>query len=465
MLSQEEKYALTHNSLQECMDTLMEKGKCFINRPTGFGKTYIMSELLKMDFDKFVYLYPRKIIKQMFEQDYADKLVGKPIEFHTYSKIATNYSREKLEDLFHHLDSFDNVLFILDEVHMAGATKASLGIEWLQRRFPNAKWVGGTATAMRADGFNVNANFFNGNEISHFSFRDAIEKGLYPKLKYVYASYELQQAFEKVEKKIHHISDKDVKDKFLYNLTRYKLQCTNLGDMASVFKKNIGDKSYQKWIVFFPTKSVLLAKINDLKKWFSEAYPNHEVRELIVFSDREYRKNIEKIPELTNKANTIDLICCIDMLNMGYHVDDITGVIMLRTTESDIIYKQQIGRCLSVKNTNAPIVFDLVGNYNLVQYVASAQSIIEQKGKGSKMDDNFNTQSADVTDNVTEVSKVLRLWYNALDVDIMYYVSAFVYRNAPIPWTLNGLKLKNEEQLSRLLKDLGFCPEEYGLAA
>ena len=35
------------------------------------------------------------------------------------------------------------------------------------------------------------------------------------------------------------------------------------------------------------------------------------------------------------------------MLNEGLHVEDISGVIMLRPTDSRIIYLQQLGRALS----------------------------------------------------------------------------------------------------------------------
>lgn len=39
----------------------------------------------------------------------------------------------------------------------------------------------------------------------------------------------------------------------------------------------------------------------------------------------------------------LKLLFCIDMLNEGVHVDDVSGVILLRPTVSPIIYKQQSG--------------------------------------------------------------------------------------------------------------------------
>lgn len=56
----------------------------------------------------------------------------------------------------------------------------------------------------------------------------------------------------------------------------------------------------------------------------------------------------------------IDLIFSINMLNVGYHVNHITGLVFKRWTASNQIYLQQLGRCLSSVSDSIPIVFDFV---------------------------------------------------------------------------------------------------------
>ena len=52
------------------------------------------------------------------------------------------------------------------------------------------------------------------------------------------------------------------------------------------------------------------------------------------------------------------------MLDEGLHVDNVSGVIMTRKTNSRIKYLQQLGRALSSNpNKPEPIVFDLANNY------------------------------------------------------------------------------------------------------
>ena len=63
---------------------------------------------------------------------------------------------------------------------------------------------------------------------------------------------------------------------------------------------------------------------------------------------------------IQEKPMTIDLIFSINMLNVGYHVNNITGLVLKRWTGSNQIYYQQIGRCLSSDSDNKAIIFDFV---------------------------------------------------------------------------------------------------------
>jgi len=74
------------------------------------------------------------------------------------------------------------------------------------------------------------------------------------------------------------------------------------------------------------------------------------------------------------------------MINMGYHVDDLTGIIMYRLTKSSIIYIQQLGRALSAGNNNKSVVFDVVDNL----HTKAAYNIGKRKPSRSKVVDNVN---------------------------------------------------------------------------
>ena len=58
----------------------------------------------------------------------------------------------------------------------------------------------------------------------------------------------------------------------------------------------------------------------------------------------------------------LKLLFCIDALNEGIHVENVSGVILLRPTVSPIIYKQQIGRALAAGKRGNAVIWDIVNN-------------------------------------------------------------------------------------------------------
>lgn len=76
-----------------------------------------------------------------------------------------------------------------------------------------------------------------------------------------------------------------------------------------------------------------------------------------------------------DNSEHLKLLYCIDALNEGIHIDDISGVILLRPTVSPIIYKQQIGRALSAGKSRNPIIFDIVNN---IENLYSIDSVEEE---------------------------------------------------------------------------------------
>jgi type I site-specific restriction endonuclease len=130
-----------------------------------------------------------------------------------------------------------------------------------------------------------------------------------------------------------------------------------------VLKSTKTDTSYQKYIVFFSNFSRMRNDKANVRKWFETAFPKHKINEIIISSEtQENSKNVSKLSSFTPKNNHIDLIYTCEMLNMGYHVSDLTGIIMYRSTYSNTIYSQQLGRVLSSGDTVPKLVLDVVDN-------------------------------------------------------------------------------------------------------
>ncbi len=76
----------------------------------------------------------------------------------------------------------------------------------------------------------------------------------------------------------------------------------------------------------------------------------------------------------TDNSTALKRLFCIDMLNEGVHVKDISGVILFRPTISPIVYKQQIGRALTAGESKTPLILDVVNNFDGLCSIAQLQS-------------------------------------------------------------------------------------------
>jgi superfamily II DNA or RNA helicase/HKD family nuclease len=64
------------------------------------------------------------------------------------------------------------------------------------------------------------------------------------------------------------------------------------------------------------------------------------------------------------QAGTLDVVCCVDMFNEGVDLPQVDTVMMLRPTESQVIWLQQFGRGLrQVEGKDALRVIDYIGNH------------------------------------------------------------------------------------------------------
>lgn len=454
MRQKEVRERLEIETYNEVLNKVKETGKCVIIRPTGFGKTHLLARLTNR-FTSTLYLYPTDIIKIDLKNKY--KAMIKNTTFMSYRKLLLMYQEDKdvLEEIL-----VKYQLILMDEVHIAGAEKTSKVIKELVSLSRNNYFIGATATPDRTDSFNVVEEFFDGHVISEYNLHNAIEDGLLSKPYYVYSVYKEV----KLNNLIEGISERRNKDKINIiekELKAVEIEVSKLVNASNVIRESINrvynneKQDYMKFVVFFSEKELLNIKKGDVMKWFSEAYPNMKINNLIITSDSIYAKNINRLNSLKYKKNTIDLIYCIDMLNMGYHIADLTGIVMLRGTSSNIIYKQQIGRCLSAVSNKTPIIFDFVNNILRKPYFHRGNE--EETNKRDKQTGRLNDLTYrdliidDKTANLRKIIDKLVYEVNRLKLeDAIYY---YTKRSMPMRVVVRETGLSEvvlREQFNRL---------------
>lgn len=355
---------LRNQTYEEACHLLNTEHTCAIIRPTSFGKTGILTRFLTEEHYKHVlYLYPGNIIKQAV-LNFCDLFQNNGCLNHTI--LCTYQSIRKLIDT--RKDELKNIdLIICDECHKLGAAKTKQNYQKLLKLCPNAHTLGATATPDRMDGFDVIAEFYNNIVVSKYTIHDAHQDDILKKSYYIYcvdgnadANTAKKQAKVEIGK-----ADPEYRKDLLQNLNNTMLQIANIHGMDKTIRttcdKYAKDTNCMAFITFFSNFKHLHNKQGDVINWFQTAYPDHNIITYIVTSEKkEYRDNIHKIKKLTYVKKTIYLILTCDMLNLGYHTDHITGIVMYRCTNSNTIFTQQYGR--TINESYSGIVFDTVDN-------------------------------------------------------------------------------------------------------
>ena len=355
---------------------MMEQyGKAAIVHPTGTGKSYIAFKLIEDNPEKVViWLSPSEYIFKTQLESLKRNDPDFPLAnvlFYTYAKLMC-CTQAQLEKIAAQKPAY----IILDEFHRAGAECWGESTVALLKLCPEAKLLGLTATNIRYldNNRDMAEELFDGHTASDMTLGEAVVRGILPAPKYVTTVYQYQKTLAKYQARVDNLRApgiQDVNQKYLDALRRALEQADGL-DL--VFQHHITQTS-GKYIVFCANKEHMDEMVSHVPEWFAGVNPDVVVYE--AYSDD---PNTDKAFSdfKTDTSNRLKLLFCIDMLNEGVHVEGISGVILFRPTISPIIYKQQIGRALTAGDTAAPLILDVVNNFEGLTSISGLQSEMQE---------------------------------------------------------------------------------------
>lgn len=418
-------YSHNQKAYDLAVTMLEDTKKAAIVHPTGTGKSFIAFKLCEDHPDKTIcWLSPSEyIFSTQLENLYQAANGFKPnnIVFFTYAKLM-GMSKEEIQAI--HPD-----YIVLDEYHRAGATYWQKGVEQLLFTYSDIPVLGLSATNIRYldSQRDMAQELFDGNIASQMSLGEAIVRGILNPPKYVLSMYYYQNTLEKYERRVKKTKSKVTRDNAEKCLDELRRTLEKAEGLDVVFKKHMTDP-HGKYIVFCSNKEHMDQMMKH-KEWFSKV--DKEPHMYSVYSSDPGADKAFKDFKGDNDNNHLRLLYCIDALNEGIHVDDISGVILLRPTVSPIVYKQQIGRALSAsKKTNA-VIFDIVLN---IENIYSIDSIKEEMQVATSYyhslgeADQIINEKFKIIDEVRNCKELFEKLNDALTATWdMYYASAKQY--------------------------------------
>ena len=354
-ISSLEEYKLQPNAMQisfiNNLNKILEKGekRALLISATGTGKTYASAFALRENKPRraLFLVHREQIAKQAIESD--KKIFGETKTFGLLSGNSKGFEADFLfstmqmmskEDIFKKFkeDEFD--IIVIDEAHRIGASSYQKIIQYFKPKL----LLGMTASPERTDGYDVYKEF-NYNIACEIRLKQALEENFLCPFHYF------------------GITDIEFNGKTIDENTELsdfsKLTCD---ERVNYIIKQIEFYGHSgtttNGLIFCSSKREALA--------LSDKFNDRGYFTVVLTGEDSQEKREEAINRLTSKniEEKIDYIFTVDIFNEGVDIPEINQVIMLRPTESPIVFVQQLGRGLrKAIDKEYVVILDFIGNY------------------------------------------------------------------------------------------------------
>jgi superfamily II DNA or RNA helicase/HKD family nuclease len=346
------KLMICPNSMQiEALENLKKlrverKNKALIISATGTGKTYLSAfDAKAFNPKKLLFVVHRLTIAKDSLNTFRN-VFGNNKTMGLYSGSQRDldcdfvFSTIQTISKANHLDNFSKEHFdyiIIDETHRSGADSYLRLIEHFEPKF----LLGMTATPERTDGNDI-FRLFDHNIAYEIRLNRAMEEEMLSSFHY-YGVTDLS------------IDNAEVNSKadFRYLVSSERVE--RIIENANFYGS---DNGITRGLIFCSRKdeALELSVLFNTKGFKTIALTGDS-------NEEERARSIEKL-ESDNLSEKLDYIFTVDIFNEGIDIPKINQIIMLRPTESVIIFIQQLGRGLrKVDGKGYLTVIDFIGNY------------------------------------------------------------------------------------------------------
>ena len=363
-----EKYKLQPNSMQvgfiSNLKKILEKGeqRALLISATGTGKTYASAFAMReLGFKRVLFLVHRGQLARQTKKSY-ERVFGKTVSmglvgagYHEYDAdyvFAMVQTLNRDEHLFKYAkDSFDCI--VLDEAHHVPADT----YQKIMKHFTPKLWLGMTATPDKRDdnveGRNV-YELFDYQIAYEIRLQQAMEENLLCPFHYfgitdlsIIGDSEESRDFSNLtsEERVKHIITQADYYGFSGDKVKGLIFCSSIRETEELSNK------FNK--IVNPSTGKLFRTIA-LNGSASEA-DRQDAFERLAMNEE----------EATKDKQPLDYIFSVEILNEGVDIVEVNQVIMLRPTQSPIVFIQQLGRGLrKAENKEYVVILDFIGNYN-----------------------------------------------------------------------------------------------------
>ncbi|NBP75571.1 MAG: DEAD/DEAH box helicase, partial [Crocinitomicaceae bacterium] len=304
------------------------KIKALLISATGTGKTYLSAfDVQKVKPKKFLFIVHRLTIAEEAMKTF-ENLLGADIKMGIYSgmrkELDSDYLFSTIQTISkqEHLNNFEPSHFeyiVIDESHRAAADS----YQRIMNHFSPKFLLGMTATPERTDGDDI-FKMFDNNIAYEIRLHRALSEEMLSPFHY-YGVTDLT------------INDQEVDELTDFNHLTAKERVERIIETAKIYGCDNGNV---RGLIFSSNNEISIKLSNE----FNER--GFQTVALTGDSSEAERQRAIRLLESDNYSEKLDYIFTVDIFNEGIDIPSVNQIIMLRPTQSAIIFVQQLGRGL-----------------------------------------------------------------------------------------------------------------------
>lgn len=307
---------------------------------TGTGKTYLSAlDVRQTKPSKVLFVAHRKRILKASTESYQ-RVLGDSFTYGIYGEDPAFRSKTcafamvgALSKHRHEFNPREYDYIVIDEAHRTGARSYREILEYFQPKF----FLGMTATPTRTDGYDV-YRLFNHVIAYRISLQDALKENMLVPFHYF------------------GIADLAIDDEETDDFTLFS-QLTSEERVRHIVEK-IEEYSVKKE----NRRGLVFCSRNDEARALSQLFNERGYHTIAISGETPDQERDRAIERLEN--GELQYIFSVDILNEGIDIPSLNQIIMLRRTESTVVFMQQLGRGLRKHNSKEfTLVLDFIGNY------------------------------------------------------------------------------------------------------
>ena len=405
-----ELYAHNRTAYEAVLPMLETSRRAAVIHPTGTGKSFLAFQLIEdHPGARFLWLSPNDYIFEN-QQRNADRAFPN-VEFMTYTRLL-RLSEEELGDIWPEY-------IILDEFHRCGAYCWGVGVQRLLNRYPKARILGLSATPIRyldncrnmaEELFTVEGQLCIASEMT---LGEAIVRGILPAPRYVTTVFQYQNELRRYQKRIDTLVPRGMKEPSQRCLDALRRALSRADGLEGVFARYL--KKGEKYILFCSDWAHLQKIRDNIPNWFQNV--DSDPRCYCLYAGKP-ETEAEYAAFLADQSEHLKLLLCINRLNEGVHVPDVSGVILFRPTSSPILYKQQIGRALTAGTSETPLILDVVNNFDSLTSIGTIREEMSEAVRRLRregQDDLIRVERFQIEEQVEDSARLVRELENTLN--------------------------------------------------